>query len=419
MNAGADFGMLPPEINSARIYLGAGVEPLSIAASAWKSLAAELHSAAITYGAVIAALSDDDWRGPASTRMTEAATPYVEWLNATAEQAERTAQQAESAAAAYQAAYASTVPPAQVTANRARIAALTATNLVGQHSAAIAAAEAQYCEMWAQDTVAMCVYANASASATEVDPFANPPSIIDTTGLSEQLTAVTEAATTETSAGQSGLSRLIDSVPTELRRLASPASAGLSAEGTDLEEVWNPFVAGSAYHTTGLNGLLHGFFGADTSFGQFANANIWNTAAGSGFFLPSNFFGTAADYIGMSQGGTAVADAAAEAATSAVTATESAVDAVSTAGAFQASGAVGQAITVSTGALSVPASWAATPNIPMSALPGATPMLAAPASISGGIAGLPTGNTGGRGYARQIPTYGSKPHFVTRPPAAG
>ena len=41
-----DFGALPPEINSARMYAGPGSSSLQAAASAWNGLAAELQSAA-------------------------------------------------------------------------------------------------------------------------------------------------------------------------------------------------------------------------------------------------------------------------------------------------------------------------------------------------------------------------------------
>ncbi|MCV7310668.1 PPE domain-containing protein, partial [Mycobacterium paraffinicum] len=39
-----DFGALPPEVNSARIYAGPGSGSLMTAASAWNAIAAELQS---------------------------------------------------------------------------------------------------------------------------------------------------------------------------------------------------------------------------------------------------------------------------------------------------------------------------------------------------------------------------------------
>ena len=48
-----DFGLLPPEINSARRYAGPGAGPLLAAAAAWDGLAADLHATAAAYHAVI------------------------------------------------------------------------------------------------------------------------------------------------------------------------------------------------------------------------------------------------------------------------------------------------------------------------------------------------------------------------------
>ena len=44
MTAFMDFGLLPPEINSGRIYSGPGSAPLLAAAAAWSGLAADLRA---------------------------------------------------------------------------------------------------------------------------------------------------------------------------------------------------------------------------------------------------------------------------------------------------------------------------------------------------------------------------------------
>lgn len=61
-----DYAGLPPEINSARMYLGPGSGPMLAAATAWDALATALHSAASAYGSEIAALAAGPWLGPAS-----------------------------------------------------------------------------------------------------------------------------------------------------------------------------------------------------------------------------------------------------------------------------------------------------------------------------------------------------------------
>src|ERR1700738_1471780 len=139
-----DFGLLPPEINSARMYAGAGPGPLLTAAAAWDGLAEDLYSAASSYGSVVSGLTSVAWQGPASAAMVAAVTPFVGWMSGTAAEAEQTANQARVAAAAFEAAFAATVPPPMIAANRSLLMALVATNFLGQNTPAIAATETQY-----------------------------------------------------------------------------------------------------------------------------------------------------------------------------------------------------------------------------------------------------------------------------------
>lgn len=177
MNFDIDFGALPPEINSGRSYAGAGSGPMLTAATAWVQLARELNTSAACYRSVIAGLTTDSWRGPSSAMMTGAAGRYAGWLHATAGQAEQTAAGIRAAAAAYQAARAATVPPPLIAANRLKVTALIATNFVGQNSPAIAATEADYERMWAQDAVAMYSYAATASGASTLPPFSVPPAV--------------------------------------------------------------------------------------------------------------------------------------------------------------------------------------------------------------------------------------------------
>lgn len=184
-----DFGALPPEINSGRMYCGPGSGPMLAAAAAWDGVAVELGLAATGYASVIAELTGAPWVGAASLSMVAAATPYVAWLSQAAARAEQAGMQAAAAAAAYEAAFVMTVPPPVITANRVLVMTLIATNFFGQNSAAIAVAEAQYAEMWAQDAVAMYGYAAASASASRLIPFAAPPKTTNSAGVVAQAVA--------------------------------------------------------------------------------------------------------------------------------------------------------------------------------------------------------------------------------------
>ena len=147
-----DFALLPPEVNSARIYTGPGSGPMLASAWAWDALAAELHSAANSCQTAIAELTAGPWLGPSAVSMAAGAAPYVAWLRTTASAAEHTALKAVAAAAAYEGAFAETVPPPVIAANRSLLMALVAANLFGQNTPAIAATETQYAEMRAQGT---------------------------------------------------------------------------------------------------------------------------------------------------------------------------------------------------------------------------------------------------------------------------
>src|SRR6202007_78202 len=93
------------------------------------------------------------------------------------------ATQARAPGAAYEASFAMTVPPPVVAANRVQLAALVATNILGQNTPAIAVTEAHYGEMWAQDAAAMYGYAGSSASAGKLVPLSDPASTTNPGGL--------------------------------------------------------------------------------------------------------------------------------------------------------------------------------------------------------------------------------------------
>jgi PPE-repeat protein len=214
-----DFGIYPPEINSGRMYTGPGSGPMLAAAQAWGSLADELYTAASAYQSVVSELTSGSWSGPSSTSMTAAAGTYVEWLSATAAQAEETAAQARAAAAGHEAAFAMTVPPPEIAANRSLLAVLVATNFLGQNTPAIAATEALYAEMWAQDALAMYGYAGSSAAATVLSPFTSPAQNADPGGAASQAAAVSQAS--GTAAGN--VQGTISAVPQALSAAAAPA----------------------------------------------------------------------------------------------------------------------------------------------------------------------------------------------------
>lgn len=280
-----DFGAIPPEVNSGLMYAGAGPGPLLAAASAWSALAAELYSAAAGYGAVLSDLSGD-WHGPSAATMAVAAVPYVEWMSGLAGQAEQTAAQASAAAAAYEAAFAATVPPPVIAANRSLLSTLIATNILGLNTLAIAATEAHYAEMWAQDAAAMYGYAGAASAATQLAPFTEPPQTTNEAGAADQQAAVAQAAGSSGSSVVQQISQAATTMPNTLQALsANPAVASSTLPGglgTDLAN-WNTIMStltGPYEPLLGASSLVGGPF---LSFGQ--SWSMWLNSLGVSSYL--------------------------------------------------------------------------------------------------------------------------------------
>jgi PPE-repeat protein len=226
-----DFAALPPEINSTRIYAGPGAGSMLAAAGAWDALAGELYSTAASYGSVISGLTAASWLGAASASMAAAAGPYVAWMSATGAQAEQVANQARAAASAYEAAFAMTVPPPVIAANRTQLMTLVATNLLGINTPAIMATEAHYGEMWAQDAAAMYGYAGNSAAASTLAPFTPPASTTNPRGVAGQAAAVAQAAGTSAGTHARTMASSLSMVPQTLHGLAQPIQATPPASG--------------------------------------------------------------------------------------------------------------------------------------------------------------------------------------------
>ena len=347
-----DFAALAPEINSGRMYAGAGPGSLVTAAAAWSSLAAELKATAASYSAVIAELTGGPWVGPSSASMAAAAAPYASWITATAAQAEQTAGQMGAAIAAYESAFAATVPPAQIEVNRALLTALVDTNILGQNAAAIAATEAQYAQMWAQDAAAMLGYAGASAAATTLSPFTTPQQNTNPTGTATQAAAVSQAAAAPT---QSTAAQLA-AVPDLLNQLSTGTFPGSNA----LLDFFNSYPVQAfeqaSEDTLGLGILSYGL--------NFAISGVLLTAAP----MVAVAFNPLADSL------SATAAAAASDVTTPATGAPAGSAATGT------SAGLGEAVNV--GKLSVPPSWGTTPAV----------RLAATALPAAGLDGAPAGS---------------------------
>ena len=372
-----DYAFLPPEVNSARMYAGPGPSSFLTAAGSWDALAAELATTAAGYEAVLTALATWQWSGPASQAMTAAAAHYAGWLQGTAEQTKQTAAQARSAAATFEQAYAMTVPPPAVAANRTQLSSLVATNLLGQNTAAIAATEAQYADYWAQDAAAMYGYAASSQTLTQLLPqFSSPAQTSRQAGVTAQQAAVAQA--NASAAASDPVSQLIDAATQGLQSLTGSiipddltALDVIAAVGTSIN---------STYY---LEAFAAGVIGAENNLGVLPKA------------------------------GAALAEAA-PAAAAAPPPVGAAAGLGSVTATLSRAGTIGQ--------MSVPASWAAPSTSRFSALEpaGFTVIPGTEDAVVSGYPGYPglASATAARG-AGSPPRYGARLTVMARPPAAG
>ncbi len=212
-----NFATLPPEINSGRMCAGPGSGSMTEAAVAWDKLAARLYARLADYRSVTSKLAATE-----ITEMTQAAAPYIAWLDATAARAAHAATQAKTAASAFESALAAVVPLPVVEANRAEWIWLASTNSLGQLSPAIADIEAEYDRMWARDAAAMNAYAGASADAALVTPFSSPA--ITVTSASQVISAGHQVMSAIPEALQAFSSSPLTTVDASLSAVTSPLS---------------------------------------------------------------------------------------------------------------------------------------------------------------------------------------------------
>lgn len=248
--------------------------------------------------------------------------------------AQRTATSALQALAAYEEAFAMTVPPPVIAANRALLASLVATNFLGINTPAILETEMHYMEMWAQDVTAMIQYAASSQATTQQLPTFNPapevakPTVIPTPAVTTGNVAPTVSTTS------SSLSSI----------LSSPLVQILAGYGEN-------FVSSGVYSPVAIISALTG--GHDFFPGQYPNV-LADT--------PRN--------VGIPGGPVATPTA--------VTAT------------------VGRA--TSLGSLSVPPGWAQAAGTTEKITLASNVAPLSPESGAAGYPGMPLGATGSRGY---------------------
>jgi PPE-repeat protein len=416
-----DFGLLPPEVNSGRMYSGPGPGPLLAASEAWDGLAAELGIAASGYGSALAELTSNSWVGPTSVAMMSAVTPYINWLTSTGTQAEETANHARAAVAAYEAAFAMTVPPPAIAANRAQLAALVATNFFGQNTPAIMMTEALYVEMWAQDAAAMYGYLGASQVAAQVTPFVQPPQTANPEGTSSQADAVAKAAATPASQAATVAQNAASSAPAATTQTVASTAVPSATPPTTLfdwlQQLWQNTVTqfptggwgvgltgGSSGNLNTMRQVLQAYFAVGLgNFGYGLGQQLLTPAQATALEKGLGLMPVAAP--GLAPGGSTAGVSGAPFTASSVTAQ------------------MGEASTL--GRLSVPAGWqGSTPAAMEEVQLASAPRPVAPTS-NGMLNGVPmAGNAGlGAGAGRRgsgyVVKYGFRHAVMPRPPQGG
>jgi PPE-repeat protein len=364
------------------------------ASSSMSALSSELSSNAASYESIVNNLASE-WTGPSSTAMAASAQTYITWLTTTSAQLQEAAAAATSSAAAYEAAHAAVIPPAVVAANRAQLAALVATNILGQNTPAILANEAMYAEFWAQDAAAMYGYsAAASAASSALTPLVDPTENTNPAGQGQQAAAASQAA------GSNGTSSALNNTLSSTQNAASAAAQPAASAAQDT--------------STSILSALNGLFGVPILSNTIYNVGVtlaWNTAMMTAtlpllaHFMAGSAFGfTIGDATPLGAGlgfGSTLAGA------------------TSPVGAMAGMGAAS-----SVGGMSVPASWsAAAPGVESAAgteLAGSGWTVAADEGAGmggGGAPGIMPGmaSAGGKaGYGMAGPRYGVKPKVMPK-----
>lgn len=149
---------LPPEVNTARLMVGAGPAPMLQAAAGWEGLAILLETQADELAGALSQLTSV-WSGTASERAVAATMPMIMWLRTMVLQAQKRALQAGAQASSYSLALATTPPIPEIEQNHVTHAVLEATNFLGINTMPIGLNEIDYfVRMWNQAAGAMEAY---------------------------------------------------------------------------------------------------------------------------------------------------------------------------------------------------------------------------------------------------------------------
>lgn len=171
----SEWGALPPDVNSARFWLGPGASTFFASAAQLEALAGMLMGVLGGHEGVAAALAGS-WAAPTGEIAIAANQPYATWLATVFGMLQHAAMSIQSAGTAFETNKAATPTPLEVEENQTEHVTLQANNFLGLLTPLIIANRTRYfSDMWVRSASNMYSYAAASAATVQAIPPLPPP----------------------------------------------------------------------------------------------------------------------------------------------------------------------------------------------------------------------------------------------------
>ncbi len=235
---------VPPEVNDFRVRTGPGaaaVIPLTLAYE--EASAVHLEQAQQMVATTMAA--NTSWIGFGDIGMNETALPMAAHIDVAGAHAQAAAQTINAAGQAHSMTLATSIPYPTVIANRVREATLEATNVIGQNSPAIAEANLEYGEYWAQNAGAMMGFLSAAVPLIQAlsVPLAPGPLGANPAGMAAEVASLASAGA---EAGVQGMGNALQQAATAGSTTADTGAGVASGMASGVASAAGAAGAGSA-----------------------------------------------------------------------------------------------------------------------------------------------------------------------------
>ncbi|HME48072.1 PPE domain-containing protein [Mycobacterium sp.] len=203
---------IPPETNDFRLRTGPGAAAVIPHILAYEEASA-VHLEQAQQMVATTMATNSSWIGAGDMAMNETSLPMAAYIDVVGAHAQTAAQTINAAGQAHSGAVASSIPYPTVIANRVRETALESTNVIGQNSPAIAEANFEYGEYWAQNAGAMMGYLSAAVPLIQAlsVPLAPSPLGANPAGMAAEVASL---AVTGTEAGVQGMGNVLQQAAT-------------------------------------------------------------------------------------------------------------------------------------------------------------------------------------------------------------